>query len=157
IPVGNILPVAPLNDARRLELRQRLGIEPSSLIVSTFGSDLPSTDLRVMEVLSEIARQEPSVRVLTLGRRSNGLAKRLADEPALRGRIASAGALDDVELSEHLGLSNIYLALFPDGASTRRSSLITALAHGVPVVSNDGRLTDNELRQSGAVVLLADE
>jgi glycosyltransferase involved in cell wall biosynthesis len=42
---------------------------------------------------------------------------------------------------------------FPDGLSSRRTSLMNALAHGVPVVSNSGHLTEEIWEENDAVAL----
>ena len=40
---------------------------------------------------------------------------------------------------------------YPDGVSTRRGSTMMALAHGIPLVTNSGRLTENIWREYRAV------
>ena len=43
---------------------------------------------------------------------------------------------------------------YPDGVSSRRTSAMAALAHGVPMVTTGGRLSDPVWRESQAVVLV---
>jgi glycosyltransferase involved in cell wall biosynthesis len=42
---------------------------------------------------------------------------------------------------------------YPDGISSRRTTAMAALALGVPVITNDGALSESVWRESGAVRL----
>jgi glycosyltransferase involved in cell wall biosynthesis len=72
------------------------------------------------------------------------------------GRTHFTGPLASDAISQLLSISDLYVAFYPDGASTRRTSLLAALAHGIPTISNRGENTDRVLESSGAVVLLED-
>jgi glycosyltransferase involved in cell wall biosynthesis len=58
-------------------------------------------------------------------------------------------------LSRRLQEVTIGLALYADGASTRRSSLAALLEHGLPIVALEGRYTDDRLRTSGALLFVS--
>jgi hypothetical protein len=61
------------------------------------------------------------------------------------------GGLPADVLSRRLAEGTVALAPYIDGASTRRSSLVALIEHGLPVVALDGRYTDTLLRESGAL------
>jgi len=50
----------------------------------------------------------------------------------------------------------VLLQPYEDGVTTRRGSIIAALALGVPVVTTTGRMTEPLWRASAAVTLVAD-
>jgi glycosyltransferase involved in cell wall biosynthesis len=49
-----------------------------------------------------------------------------------------------------LSAADIFLAPYEDGISTRRTTLMAALQHGIPVVATLGPLTDRLLREAGS-------
>src|SRR5207248_8710803 len=53
----------------------------------------------------------------------------------------------------HLLACDLMVQPFEDGVTTRRTSIMAALAHGVPTVTTRGRLTEPLWRASGAVGL----
>lgn len=61
------------------------------------------------------------------------------------------------EVSALLSTTDIFLAPMVDGVSTRRTTIIAALAHGLPIIGTDGACTDPLLRQSPAFLLSAPE
>lgn len=67
--------------------------------------------------------------------------------------VVFAGGLPATALSAHIASADLGLAPYVDGASTRRSSLSSLLAHGLPIVGLDGPITDPLLRDSGALAL----
>jgi glycosyltransferase involved in cell wall biosynthesis len=50
--------------------------------------------------------------------------------------------------------SDIFLAPFADGVSTRRTTVMSALQHAIPVLGTDGHLTDRVLQQSSSALRL---
>jgi glycosyltransferase involved in cell wall biosynthesis len=56
------------------------------------------------------------------------------------------------ELATELGAADIYLAAFDDGLSTRRTTFMAALQHGLPVVGTYGVLTEPELRREETAI-----
>jgi glycosyltransferase involved in cell wall biosynthesis len=77
--------------------------------------------------------------------------RHLGDVPAA---VTFFGGLPAREISARLRQATVGLALYADGASTRRSSLSALLEHELPIVGIDGRYTDDRMRQSGAMRLV---
>ena len=71
----------------------------------------------------------------------------------LAERVHATGALSASEVSLHLSACDVLLQPYIDGVSSRRGSVMAGLAHGVPIVTNSGRLTESLWEQSEAVAL----
>jgi glycosyltransferase involved in cell wall biosynthesis len=69
-------------------------------------------------------------------------------------QVTFYGGLPAAEISPRLRAATLGLALYLDGASTRRSSLAALLEHGLPILGLDERYTDDRIRQSEAFALL---
>jgi glycosyltransferase involved in cell wall biosynthesis len=72
--------------------------------------------------------------------------------PALAGRVDASGELAADDLSRHVSACDLMLQPYPDGVSSRRTSVMVALSHGRPVVTTSGDLSE-PLWFDGAVVL----
>jgi len=68
--------------------------------------------------------------------------------------VHASGPLAADAVSLHLGACDLMLQPYPDGVSTRRGSMMAALAHRRPVVTNAGVFSEPLWRQSGAVALV---
>lgn len=149
LPVGSNLPDMR---SRRLEARTRLRVADDDLVIATLGTDHPS-HLRehVREaVLAIVASHTARVVVLELGARSPRL-----DSGALGGTpVVMPGSQAEEDLATSLSAADIFLAAFLDGATTRRSTLMAALQHGLPVVATASRLTDSVLRRAHDALIL---
>jgi len=138
VPVGsNITPLGLTPSAARKRLG--LGVE---LVIALFGTAHPSRALdHAEEAIAALAGAEPpgGVTVLNLG----------MGAPALRAgdgvRVDTPGRLGESELSLRLSAADLCLLPFTDGVSTRRTTLMAALAHGVPVLGLRGTATDTIL------------
>jgi glycosyltransferase involved in cell wall biosynthesis len=148
LPVGSNLPDA--RTARRDE-RVRLRIGDNALIVAAFSTGVAGRLVsHVVAAVNEIARGGLEVVLLNLG----------AGAPPLRGSIASEvrvvepGRLPPDRLARKLATADLFLAPFVDGVSSRRTTVMAALQHGIAVVGTTGPLTD-ELLISGDFLELA--
>jgi glycosyltransferase involved in cell wall biosynthesis len=147
VPVGSALPDMR---AARTDQRRELGLADETVVLCAFGTAHPTRLTRHIEraALSVKARGQEVV-VLNLGLGAKPLA-------ALEGevRVLTPGRLDVQSLARWLAASDLYLAPFEDGVSTRRTTLMAALQHALPVVATDGPLTDGVLRSSDALRLV---
>jgi glycosyltransferase involved in cell wall biosynthesis len=99
-----------------------------------------------------LAESRPSFRVVMLGHGSTSAVERLRlKAPHLGRQLHATGPLDAAALSRHLQVCDVIVQPYVDGASTRRTTLMAALAHGVPTVTTVGRLSESFWRESGAV------
>lgn len=96
---------------------------------------------------------ETSAHVLLIGRGSGAMAQALGDRhPALRDRVTAAGVLEAPAVSHHVAACDVMLQPYPDGVSSRRTSVMAALAHGRPVVTTSGPLTERLWHEAGGVI-----
>lgn len=155
IPISATLPVVGLDAARRAAVRSRWGARGNALLVTAFGTAVAPAATALARLIRGIAAECGDARFVIVGGESESLRQMLAAEPDLRDRVAATGPLPGEALSEIVSASDLYAACYADGASTRRTSLMLGLAHGVATMSNPGVLTDDRLR-SGGIILIAD-
>jgi len=140
VPVGsNVTPVA----AGREAARARIGVH-EEIVVALFGTGHPSRALEyATAAIRRVAdaRGPRTLKVLNLGVGTPRLD--LAPEIA----VVAPGHLAPDELSIHLRASDMLLLPFADGASTRRTTLMAGLAHGLPVVGLRSPATDRVLAE----------
>jgi glycosyltransferase involved in cell wall biosynthesis len=143
-----ICSTVPDGRAARSAMRERLGLDASTLVVATFGSNHPSRLIGHVELaVAAIARAGCRVVLLNLG----------AEPPPVivpGVRVVTPGRLDANIIAEHLAAADVYLAPFIDGVSGRRTSLMAALQHGLPVIGTYGPMTDSAMRAERDALLL---
>ena len=106
----------------------------------TFGRMI--TDLLEPAIVG-LLRTDPLARVLLIGRGSERYLVHIdASYPDLAGRVAGTGELPPVEVAAHLRACDLLLQPYPDGVSSRRTSVMAGLANRVPVVTNLGDLSE---------------
>lgn len=135
LPLGTAIPVAKVD---RAALRARYGIAPSERVLTLFGGGESLRRLRglVEAVDAEFAARALPMRWLLLG----GVP---AEWFVLRHAIVRPGFLEAHDLSAHLQMSDLFLVPHLSGLCAKRSALIAALAHGLPVVGTRGPYTDD--------------
>jgi glycosyltransferase involved in cell wall biosynthesis len=149
LPVGSNFPD---ERRRRVEERRRLGVGEGTLVLSCLGQDHPAwLGEYVVDAANAIARSGRSLALLNLGAH----APRLPGlDPAIE--VRAPGYLEADEVAAMLAASDLFLAPLVDGVSTRRTTLMAALQHGLPVVGTRGHLTDAVLSEAEAALRLAD-
>jgi glycosyltransferase involved in cell wall biosynthesis len=81
------------------------------------------------------------------------LARVIGRAPQLAGRVHAADGLAAADLSRHLSACDLMLQPYPDGVSTRRTSMMAALSHGLAAATTIGTNTEELWAESGAVSL----
>jgi glycosyltransferase involved in cell wall biosynthesis len=135
-------------DARNM--RNRLLDGGVRHILGHFGTYSPEITSLLQPVLEEVLHTQPQVQVLLIGQGSCEFAARL--RPFNR-RVVATGALESREVARHLAACDLMVQPFPDGASTRRGSLMASIALGVPVLSNIGGNSESVWLDTGALAL----
>ncbi|HVA84575.1 MAG TPA: glycosyltransferase [Candidatus Binataceae bacterium] len=154
LPVPSNVPVVD-DPAGVRAVRKTLMVE-GGLILGHFGTARESWIAeRLAAVVPPLLHERADAAFLLVGRDSPGFRSRLlAAAPELRARVRATGPLAPADASRHLGACDLMLQPYDDGVSTRRTSLMAALAHRRPVVTTAGRFTEPLWRESGAVALV---
>jgi glycosyltransferase involved in cell wall biosynthesis len=101
-----------------------------------------------------LSTEETDCAVLLLGQGSETMREELLRaHPQLAERLHATGTLTPEAVSRHLAACDLLLQPYPDGVSTRRTSVMAGLAHGLPIVTTTGALTEELWQESRAVAL----
>jgi glycosyltransferase involved in cell wall biosynthesis len=150
-PIPANIPADPPPDAVAARRAELTGGERGVRVVGHFGTYGAVITPGLAPALGAILDRRPDVRVLLLG--ANGDRWReswLRDHPDWARRVVATGALPEKAVAEYLAACDLALQPYPDGASSRRTSLMAALANGVPVVTTLGVLSE-PIWSAGAV------
>jgi glycosyltransferase involved in cell wall biosynthesis len=134
----------------RAQERESIGAGDDTIVLTAFGTDHPTRLPGYMvSAANAVAASGREVIFMNLG----------ANPPRLVGldsRIVldAPGSLSAELLGRRLATADIFLAPFVDGVSTRRTTLMAALQHGIAVVGTDGPWTDSILKQSSGALRL---
>jgi glycosyltransferase involved in cell wall biosynthesis len=150
LPVPSAIPVVAAAPAVA-SLRAGLGGGP---VVGHFGTYGDPIAALLLPALTEVLRTMPEARVLLLGTGGAEFAAQLAAaDSSIRDRIHAPGRLEARDVSVHVQACDAAVQLYPDGVSSRRTTAMAWLAHGVPVVTTAGRFTEPVWQESGAVAV----
>ena len=132
-------------------LRRRFGAAPLAGHLGTYGRLV--TDL-LGDVIEGVLAAAPESRVLLMGAGSDRYAKEFSRQfPALAARVLATGTLSGDELARHVAACDVLLQPFPDGVSSRRTSVMAGMKLHVPVVTTRGRLSEPLWDATAAVKL----
>jgi glycosyltransferase involved in cell wall biosynthesis len=138
LPAGSNLPRVESTAVERCRLRAELGFRGRDVVVTmlqpTGAGKLPDVAMRVWK---EISAMHADARLLIIG--SGDLDGIHVSNP---DRVVDAGYVPADRASRLLACGDVFLAPFVDGVSARRTSVMAAMAHGLPVVTTTGHLTD---------------
>lgn len=150
LPVGSNIPRVPISHQ---EARARLGIEDATIVLGLFGTMSAGRMLGLVRDAADTIRQSGfSVQVLYIGPHAAQVCAALGDIDTIADGPAPAE-----EVSLRLAAIDIYLLSYLDGISTRRTTLMAALQHGIATVGTKGYNTDTILKvEEGKSYLLTE-
>jgi glycosyltransferase involved in cell wall biosynthesis len=121
---------------------------------STYGTAIR----RMLDLSIPALADTADCNVLLLGRGGEAHARELiAAQPRLADRVHATGVLTDEAVSVHIAACDLMVQPYPDGVSTRRTSAMVGLSHGVPIVTTSGWLTEPLWEESGALEMVPAE
>lgn len=153
VPAGGTIDVSPETADERRARRSRVGATDSSILAAAFSLYGSLKGYSALAAAWErIGRERPDSRFVVIGASPEELAARL---PRLAGdaRVIPTGYLPSEEVSRWIAACDLFFAPYEDGISSRRTSALSAMAHGVPVLSTKGRFTEVELFERSPIVL----
>jgi glycosyltransferase involved in cell wall biosynthesis len=153
LPLPSNVPVA--RDAEGVAALRCRYVGEDGLLLGHFGtfgkaiSDL--LEVIIVRVLDENAKAA----VILIGPGAQFLSNLLQRHPRLAGRIHTTGALSasDPLLSLHISACDVIIQPYPDGASSRRTSLMAGLSHAKAIVTTVGPGTEDLWVESNAVAV----
>jgi glycosyltransferase involved in cell wall biosynthesis len=153
LPVPSNLAATPSAE-ETARIRRELVADPAGLVVGHFSTFSHLQASLLAGVLPPVLQGDRRRIGLLLGRGGDRFARQLEREhPPLRSRLVAPGELDERTLVNYLASCDVLVQTYPDGASTRRTSLMAGLALGLPIVTTLGPLSEPLWQESGAVVL----
>jgi glycosyltransferase involved in cell wall biosynthesis len=156
LPVGSNIPPVAMTDGERAALRRSLGFDERDVVVVMFN---PLGAGKLLDLSyrawSAIRERQPAARLLVIGCDR----QQLHPEPPDPERVVCTGYVEPAQVSRLLTASDLCLAAYIDGISTRRGAVMAAMEHGLPIVGTRGFLTDCEVFDASPLALsdVADE
>jgi glycosyltransferase involved in cell wall biosynthesis len=148
---STVAPTAPVTAVERF--RDAIGVRKGEAVIGHFGTYGNHVADELLPALESIVRRLPSARIALLGAGSDRFLDRLKSKvPAVHG--FATGRLKSIDVAAALRACDLVVQPYPDGVTTRRTSVMAALANGVPVVTTHGPLTESVWETSGGVSLV---
>jgi len=149
IPTGSNIPRTICSYSAE-SFRKKNGIARTATVLATFISIGSGRGIEfVSQFWREIREIYPETTLVLLGGGNLPATSKLVCDP----RVLVTDFLSSEKVSNWLSNSDIYIAHFDDGITCRRGSLMAALEHSLPVVSNRGFQWDKEVFENSPVTL----
>jgi glycosyltransferase involved in cell wall biosynthesis len=142
-----------IDPAAAAAVRKKVGAERDAMIVGHFGTFGDGITRLLAQVLPGLLKADRRRLGLLIGRGGAAFGERLVkDYPDLKSQVCATGELPSEAVADHLGACDMLLQPYPDGVSSRRTSLMAGLALGLPIVTTSGPATE-EVWEQGIVAL----
>lgn len=161
IPIGtNILPTENI-EKDKLKAKKKLGIKENILVLSNFGLFYPGKGLETLLYACNLLKNEIEDFILFLlgshraeDKKYLDSVRKLIIELGLQEKVRLTGFLDETQVSQHLFAADIYVVPFDRGVSIRRTTLMTGLVHGLPVISTFPELSSRYIVDGENILLV---
>jgi len=152
LPVPSSVPA--IVDSEGVSMARAAYAPAQGFLVGHFGTYGSPIEELLMALVPQLLRRNSAGAVLLLGRGSTTQRDAiLRRHPDLATRVHATGALEAADLSRHLSACDVLVQPYPDGVSSRRTTVMAGLALGLPIVTTVGDLTEALWAKSDAVAL----
>lgn len=153
-------PVAVTEEGRE-RIRRTFGVIGGGELVTYFGLLHPNKGIdTVLHTFALIQRDRPAARLLMIAAfapesvQYHAELKRKTAELGIASAVIWAGFLPADQAASALASSDVAFLPFQDGVSFRRLSFLTAMAHGVPVLTTTGHASEEMALRHGVEAML---
>ena len=151
MPIPSTIP-SDAPPAQVAELRRRFA--PGARVVGHFGTFGEHVCAELRAVLPALLERDGNVRAILIGRGGERFLSELVRRvPSAAERVHATGEIGAPDVAVALAACDVLFQPYPDGVTTRRTSVMAGLRNGIATVSTAGPLTERVWRETGAVVL----
>ena len=126
----------------------------AAYLVGHFGSYGDHIALLLREVFKDLLSSDRRIAGLCTGSGSDLFVRdMIARYPNLRGRLVASGRASANDISVQLQACDVLIQPYPDGVTTRRTSVMAGLANGCAIATTLGKLTENVWQATGCVAM----
>lgn len=153
LPVPSNVPL--VNDPSGVKVVRERYASETQFVLGHFGTYGRNITELLLSIVPRVMMEYSNRVMLLLGRGSEAVRERLVTQhPELGERLHATGALALDDVSRHLGACDLMVQPYADGISSRRTSSMASLRHGLPIISTSGHLTEPLWAAKGAVALV---
>lgn len=161
IPVGSNVPVIQTNDGERSSLKRKYKGEEKQLLIS-FGTASRGKDyIFLLDMVREMNANSYPSKLLLVGdiERDEKVLRAIKEKiykDGLQGQVELTGKVSDEEISKLFSISDLFIVKQKDGISTGSGTVIGAMAHRLPIVTNEEQGIDETFRKNLTLVDMSD-
>jgi glycosyltransferase involved in cell wall biosynthesis len=146
--------IAVVGDRVQIAAMRRRYLSACGPLIGHFGTYPPAIAAMLRTIVPRILAAIPASTMILIGANGDTCRASLVSEiPALAPRVVATGALPATELSMAIASCDVMAQPYPDGVTSRRTSMMAALNHACAVVTTQGPFTEPLWQQSGAVAV----
>lgn len=154
LPIPSAIPRAEAPRAVSDARGQALSTSGATRLVGHFGTYGRHIAPLLSKIATTLLSSDPGLAVLCAGAGSDGFVTSMRRaHPKYRHRLVATGRVPSRELSVALQACDVLVQPYPDGVTTRRTSVMAGLANARPIVTCDGPLTEDVWRHTQCVAL----
>ncbi|MGD0290254.1 MAG: glycosyltransferase [Candidatus Binataceae bacterium] len=147
--------IAVSGNSAQIAATRRRYVSACGPIIGHFSSHPPAIAAMLRSVIPRILAASSASTMILIGAHSDTFRDSLISEyPELATRVVATGALPAGELSMAIASCDVMAQPYPDGVTSRRTSMMAALEHARAIVTTQGLATEPLWQQSGAVALV---
>jgi Glycosyl transferases group 1 len=153
LPIPSAVPACD-RPASAHERRQQLVGSRAGALIGHFGTYGSAVAPMLRAVLVALLEGDGQVSAVCTGAGSSEFVRMLTSStPALIGRVHATGRVAAADAALVLTACDLLLQPYPDGVTTRRTSVMAGLINGRPVLTTTGHLTEAVWAQTRAVAM----
>ena len=136
-----------------IPVQAQLATRNEARLVGHFGSYGLHIAPLLRDTLVRLLESDQGTSVLCMGHGSEEFARDLSSGREPSGRVRSTGYASHADIASAIAACDLMIQPYPDGVTTRRTTVMAALANARPVLTTTGALTETVWHSTRAAAL----